>query len=469
VKKLGLRTQLTLIFSLVFAGILFLNTAISYRILKFRLDENLRQELRERAAGLSGYLRFTVGKPHFDYDADDPDEAYFVETSTRYYQIFDKTTGELIDQSHELDLLDFDIDPKDVKALPPSEIFTDAVAGSIRILFHNEIIHTPDGESYLLQIGAPRDPIDDALKQLLMMAIFVVPAGLAVASVASWWMAGRALRPINELTRAAMKIGISDLDRRLPLQGTGDELDQLSITFNDMFGRLAKAIGEMKQFTASISHELRTPLTILRGEAEVMLLQQHSIQEYRRLLASHLEEYDRLAQLINRLLTLARAEAGDIRMHPATIDLDRLTRYLVEQLDGVSSSKQISLSIQSEGPVYVKADREWLESAILNLLDNAIKYTFRGGRITITVENRGAERRLEIQDTGIGIAPEAVPHIFERFYRADPSRSSIHEGVGLGLSLVQWIVQQHMGRVEVNSELGKGSSFTICLPADPGT
>jgi two-component system OmpR family sensor kinase len=468
VKKLGLRTQLTLIFSLVFAGILILNTGISYRILKFRLDENLRQELKERAAGLSGYLRFPNGKPYFEYDADDPDEAYFVESSTRYYQIFDKATGELIDQSHELDLLDLDMDPDDVRAIPSSAIFTDAVAGSAKILFHNEIIHSPQGRNYLLQIGARRDPIDDALQQLLILAIFVVPAGLAVASVASWWMAGRALRPINELTRAAMRIGISDLDRRLPLQGTGDELDQLSLTFNDMFGRLAKAIGEMKQFTASISHELRTPLTILRGEAEVMLLQPHPIQEYRRLLASHLEEYDRLAQLINRLLTLARAEAGDIQMHPEKTDLAQLARYLVEQLDAVSSSKQISLSIQSEEPVYVKADREWLESAILNLLDNAIKYTSGGGRITIMVENRGAERRLEIRDTGIGIAPDAVPHIFERFYRADPSRSSSHEGAGLGLSLVQWIVQQHMGRVEVQSEPGKGSRFAICLPGDPG-
>jgi two-component system, OmpR family, sensor kinase len=271
---------------------------------------------------------------------------------------------------------------------------------------------------------------------------------------------------VKQLTEAAETIGISGLDQRLPLSGTGDELDRLSITFNDMFARLEKAIGEMKQFTASISHELRTPLTALRGEAEVMLLQPHSTEEYRRMLVSQLEEYDRLGRLINRLLTLARADAGDIRMHPTPVDLSQLAQYLVEQLEVVASSKQVMLSIESKEPVYVEADHDWLETVILNLLDNAIKYTPEGGRVTMRVENRGTERMLEIRDTGIGIPPEALPHIFERFYRVDPSRDSSKEGVGLGLSLVQWIIEQHHGRIEVTSEPGKGSCFTVRLPAN---
>jgi len=465
VRQLGLRTRLTLIFSLVFAGILVLIIGSSYRILKFRLDENLRQELRERAAGLRGYLRFEDGKPRFEYDVNDPDEAFFVESSTRYYQIFNAATGDLVDQSHELDLLDLDTGPQFERAIKTHEIFSDAEAGAVRLRFYNEIMRASDGKSYLLQIGGRRDFMDAALKQLLLIAIFVVPVGLAVAAVASWWVAGRALQPVNLLAQAAKEIGISDLDRRLPLRGTGDELDRLSVTFNDMFARLAKAIGEMKQFTASMSHELRTPLTTLRGEAEVMLLQPHSIQEYRRLLASHLEEYDRLARLINRLLTLARAEAGDIKMHPESVDLAQLTRYLVEELETVATSKQVALSIESKGPVNIEADHDWLETAILNLLDNAIKYTPEGGHVTLLVANRGSERILEIRDTGIGISADALPHIFERFYRADHSRNGHNEGAGLGLNLVQWIVEQHHGRIEVKSEPGKGSCFTVSLPA----
>ena len=465
--KLGLRTRLTLIFILVFAGIQVLTTGISYRILKFRLEESLRQELRERAAGLRGYLHFKDGKPSFNYDEGDPDEAFFVETSTRYYQIIDQATGKLVDQSHELDLLNWDIDPDSVQAIQTPKVFSDAEAGAVKLLFHNEVVRSPQGQSYLLQIGANRNPIDAALRQFLLMAAFVVPAGLAFASAASWWVAGRALQPINALTQAAAEIGISGLDRRLPLRGTHDELDRLSTTFNDMFARLEKAIGEMKQFTASISHELRTPITVLQGEAEVMLLQPHSVEDYRRLLASHLEEYGRLTNLINRLLTLARADAGEIRMHPATLDLAQLTRYLVDQLDAVASSKQVSLSMRSDKPVYVRADREWMESAILNLLDNAVKYTPEEGKVTVSVENHVMEQKLEIRDTGIGIAPEALPRIFERFYRADPSRSSHGEGAGLGLSMVQWIVKRHGGRIEVKSELGKGSCFTVWLPAEP--
>ena len=464
-KPLGLRTRLTLIFSLVFACILVLVSAVSYRILEFRLNQNLQQELKERAAGLRGYLHFKNGKPQFEYDPKDPDEAFFVESSTRYYRIFDHATGELIEQSLELDLLDIDIDPESVRAIHPGIRFSDADAGSVRLLFHNEIIRGPHGRSFLVQIGVRRDFTDAALKQFLVMAFFGVPAGLAIASLASWWMAGRALQPVNLLTRTAKEIGISDLDRRLPLRGTGDELDRLSATFNDMFTRLANAIGEMKQFTASLSHELRTPLTALRGEAEVMLLEPHSVQEYRRVLASHLEEYDRLARLINRLLTLARADSGDIKINPEQIDLAGLARYLVEQLETVAGFKQVLLLIKSDEPVYVKADRAWLEAAILNLLDNAIKYTREGGSVTVLAANQANERILEIRDTGIGIPPEALPHIFERFYRADPSRNGSSEGAGLGLSLVRWIVEQHHGRIEVNSEPGKGSCFTVRLPA----
>jgi two-component system, OmpR family, sensor kinase len=466
VKRLGLRARLTLIFSLVFAGILVLVTAVSYHILKFRLDDSLQQELRERAAGLRGYLHFQDGKPRLEYDANDFDEAFFVETSTRYYQVFNLATGDMVDQSHELDLLDLNTDPENVRAIQGHKTFSIIDAGAVKLLFHSEIVRAPGGQSFLVQIGTRRDPIDAALKQFLLMALFVAPVGLAIASAASWWMAGKALQPVRALTQAAKEIGISGLDSRLPLRGTGDELDRLSITFNEMFARLAKAIGEMRQFTASISHELRTPLTVLQGEAEVMLLQPHSVQEYRRLLASHLEEYDRLARLINRLLTLARAEAGDIQLHPTTVDLAQLSRYIVDQLDAVASSKQISLSVKSSEPVYVHADREWLESAILNLLDNAIKFTPEGGNVTIVAENRGTERKLEIQDTGIGIEHEALQHIFERFYRADPSRNNRDQGAGLGLSLVQWIIEQHRGHVDVRSEPGKGSQFTIWLPAE---
>ena len=162
-KQFGLRTQLTLIFSLVFAAILILVTGVSYRILKFRLNENLRQELTERAAGLRGYIHFKEGKPVFQYDPSDPDEAFFVESSTRYYQIFDHATGELVDQSHELDLLDVDMDPDKIRGIGGRTAFSEAETGDVRLLFHNEMIRAPGGHVYLIQIGLRRDFVDGAL------------------------------------------------------------------------------------------------------------------------------------------------------------------------------------------------------------------------------------------------------------------------------------------------------------------
>jgi heavy metal sensor kinase len=466
-RRPGLRTRLALTFSLVFAGVLALILGSAYRIVRFRLDEDLRQELRERAAGLRGYLHFEGGKPQFKYDEDDADEASFVQSNTRYYQIMEAATGELLERSIELDLLDLSTDPEAQRGLLSGKTFYDVDSGAVQLRFYTETIRAPNGKKYLLQIGARRDFVDATLNQLFLIAIFAVPAGLTIAAVAGWWIAGRALQPINLLAQTAKEIGISDLDRRLPIHGTGDELDRLSSTFNDMFARLAKAIGQMKQFTASMSHELRTPLTALRGETEVLLLEPHAVQDYQRLLASHLEEYDRLTRLINKLLTLARAEAGEIPIHMEPIDLAQLTRYLVEQLETVAASKQITLTSESEEPVAIAADHDWMETAILNLLDNAIRYTPEGGHITASAANRGSERILEISDTGVGISPEALPRIFERFYRVDPARDGSGVGSGLGLSLVQWIVEQHHGRIEVKSEPGKGSRFILRLPAPP--
>jgi heavy metal sensor kinase len=272
------------------------------------------------------------------------------------------------------------------------------------------------------------------------------------------------LKPVDELRVAAHQISISRLDRQLPLRGTGDELDRLAETFNQVFGRLREAVEQMKQFTASISHELRTPLTAMRGEAEVALSSHYSGEEYRRVLASQLEEFEKLNRLINELLTLARAEAGEIRLARQPVDLATLVRAAVELMGPVAAEKNISLQVEATGAVEVSGDAQWLERVVLNLLDNAVKFTDRGGRVSLALNAKGEEAVLEVGDTGFGIPPEALPHIFERFYRADTSRSKQVEGVGLGLALVRWIVDAHSGRIEVRSQPGVGSHFAVALP-----
>ncbi len=226
-----------------------------------------------------------------------------------------------------------------------------------------------------MRVGIPLTPADDARKGFLHSVLFLAPLGVLVAAFMGWEMARRALRPMKELAVAARKIDIEQLQQRLPLRGAGDEVDELAQSFNETLGRLENSVAQMKQFTASISHELRTPLTVLRGETEVALLEAHSIEDYRRLLSSQLEEFDKLTRMINDLLVLANAEAGEIRWAEQTVDLSVLATSLAEQLEPVAASKDIELKTVAVPHIHVCGDSSWLERVVLNLLDNSIKFT----------------------------------------------------------------------------------------------
>jgi heavy metal sensor kinase len=462
----GIRARLTLVYILVLTIILIGFGAVSYRILKSRLDNSLSQELAERGAALRGYLHFQGGEVSLEYDQGDPEEAYFVQASIRFYQIYDVNTGRLLAQSPELNLLGLELTHEEVRTMAGGERFYDVQTDAGGLRFRNEVLKPSANEAYLFQIGGSMRQMQDALEHFFNLLLWLIPVSLGLASFIGWWAAGRGLQPVVNLAANVQEIGISDLRRRLPLRGTGDELDQLAAAFNEMFSRLGRTIDEMKQFTASVSHELRTPLAILRGEAEVALMQAGTVEDLRRVMSSQLEEFDKLTRLINQLLTLARAEAGEIRIERQSVDLCHLSKSLVEQMIPVAEARGIKVTMECrQQTVVVAGDASWLERVILNLLDNAMKFTPSGGSIAVIVDESGHSGILGVRDTGIGISPEALPHIFERFYQADPSRSSSgSSGVGLGLSLVQWIVDQHGGTIDVASHVGSGSTFRVALP-----
>src|SRR3989441_10608375 len=306
--------------------------------------------------------------------------------------------------------------------------------------------------------------MEDTLNSLLKALAWLIPTGVLLAAVASWFMAGKALQPVAALGKAAGEIAVSSLDRRLPVRGTNDELDQLATKFNDTLARLQNAVGEMKQFTASISHELRTPLAVLRGEAEVALMEANSTEQYRRVLSSQLEEFEKLSRMINQLLTLARAESGEVAIAHEPVNISAMARSIAEQLEPVAASKDVNLSWNCDSDITLQGDASWIECVVINLIDNGIKFTRPGGHVRINVSGNGADAIFEVADEGIGIPPEAVPHIFERFYRADPSRANRADGAGLGLSLVKWAVDQHHGSVQVDSTPGRGTRFLVNIP-----
>jgi heavy metal sensor kinase len=263
------------------------------------------------------------------------------------------------------------------------------------------------------------------------------------------------------MSAATRHIDVDGLQQRLPLRGVGDELDEVARAFNETLARLEQAVGEMRQFSAAIAHELRTPLAVLRGQTELALMQARTADDYRRALADQLEELDTLSRLVNQLLTLARAEAGEIPLQRLPVDVSALAVSIAEQLEPVAQAKGVGLAAHVTGQVIVLGDAGWLERLLLNLLDNAIKFTPSGGRISVTVALEGQDAVLEVRDTGVGIASEAIPHLFERFFRGDPARSAEAEGAGLGLSLVKWIADRHGAVVSVDSRPDEGSVFVV--------
>jgi len=463
-RPFSLRTRLTLYYSLILAILLAGFGFLAYRSLTLRLEQSSNEELDERAAALKGFLRFRNGQLSLVFNANDPEEAYFVHNATKFYQAFDLRSGELVAQSRDLELLGIQPSPSEVRNLAqnlkPADIET--TQGVIR--FHQGVFHAGPKQAFLIRVGISLQAARMASNEFLRGLLVLIPVGVLLVALGGWQMARSALRPIRDLARAARRIDIERLNERLPLRGTRDELDQLAQAFNHTLARLEDAVGQMRQFTASVSHELRTPLTAMRGEAEVALLEAQSVENYRRVLASQLEELDRLTQMINQLLTLARAEAGEIRLGENPVDLSELVASLGEQMEPVAASSQIKLQVQPAESIVIRGDAEWLERVVLNLLDNAIKFTQEGGRIEVSMAAEGQDAVLRVSDTGIGIPTEAQPHIFERFYRAEPSRSKQVEGVGLGLALVKWIVDRHRGRIEVESRAGEGSCFTVRLP-----
>jgi heavy metal sensor kinase len=445
-RPLTLRTRLTLLYAGVLA-LLFTTLGIAYyHAFARQLDIDANTTLSEITSGVHGYLRFEQGMPVLDYDSADPAQVSFIEEATRYYQVYDVKTGRLLVQSPALEPLGVQYTPDEVRAFGSQPRVQEVQTDQRRIRFSNSVIAPGDGESYLLQVGVPLDPMDEALGRFLGLLLWSVPAAILVGALASRWIAGRALVPLVRLAEATRTIEVTDLRRRLPIRGAGDELDEVAQSFNGALARLEQAVIEMRQFSTAIAHELRTPLAALRGETELALIQARSPDEYRRGLESQLESLDRLARLISQLLTLARAEAGDIPLKRERVDLADLCASVVEQLEPVAQAHGLTLGCQAvTGDVSVTGDRGWIERLLLNLLDNAIKFTPAGGRVTVRVIQDGDSARLEVEDTGVGMQDGG-------------------DTGGLGLRLVKWIADRHNATIDVASRPGAGTTFTLKFP-----
>jgi heavy metal sensor kinase len=319
-----------------------------------------------------------------------------------------------------------------------------------------------DRSTLIVRVAAPLDDVNARLRDLLVLLLVTVPLALAVTAAAAFMITAVAFRPIGGMIATADDISSTNLHRRLELPRSHDEVRALAETLNGMIARIDDAFRSQQQFIADASHELRTPLTVITGELEG-LQQRVEDPAAKEGLQTALTETDRLARLAGGLLLLARSDASQLTLDLRPVRLDELLPECVQLVAGIAAGKSIGFEVNIQEPVETSADREKLKSVFINLLDNALKYSPERSTVTVSLSRDAGGAIVSIEDRGIGIPAEALPHIFRRFFRVDASRTG-REGQGLGLAIVERLVALHGGAVAVSSEPGKGSRFSVTLP-----
>ncbi|HET6201541.1 MAG TPA: ATP-binding protein [Planctomycetota bacterium] len=320
------------------------------------------------------------------------------------------------------------------------------------------------GVPVMIRVARSEARLRHEVGELLLVFCLAFPLAVGLAGVGGYALARRALAPVGAMTERARTITAERLSERLPIDDAGDELGQLATVFNDTFARLERSFGELRRFTADASHELRTPLTAIRTVGEVGLREPRAPGAYREVIGSMLEDVDRMTRLVDSLLTLARADAGEVRLAFEPTDLSELAREVTGQLGVLAEERRQTLLVEAPGRVDATVDRLVLRQALINLVDNAIKYSPLGTRIRVRIGEGPAGPTMEVTNEGPGIPPEHRDRVFDRFYRVDTGRSRELGGTGLGLSIARWAVEAHGGRIELESEPGRGSTFRIVMP-----
>jgi len=317
---------------------------------------------------------------------------------------------------------------------------------------------------YIVQVGTSMESVDQTLNRLLLVLLVTMPLALAISLAGGWFLAGRALRPVDQITVAAQRIAAGDLTQRLNVPASADEIGRLAGTFNNMIARLDTSFRQIRQFSSDASHELRTPLTVMKGETELALRRPREAGDYAMVLESNLEEIDRMTRIVDELLFLSRADMGEVKMEHIPVRLESLLEDIQRQASLLGQERDVQVVLGTIAPAIVLGDELRLRELFLNLVDNAVKYSRPGGKVEIDLTIDDGKALIAITDQGIGISKEEQTRIFDRFYRTDEARAHTKKGTGLGLAICAWIAESHQGRIEVRSELDKGSTFTVILP-----
>lgn len=457
----SIRFRLTVTYTLAF-GILLAVLSISlYRDARARLYAQADAQIEQTAAAVRPLLSVSQSQVTWLVDKKVVDESSYLIA----HAVFDEQ-GRFLDGSSLSSIYNLGFTDAAQQAIQTRSLIWETVPvqqdHQLRTL--NTPITGSDGRTYLLRTGMLLDQAEDDLRQLAASLTTLGPLVMIMGALAGWWLAGGALQPVADITATAKRISASNLTERLPLRGTGDELDRLSTQLNEMISRLENSFEQMSQFISNVSHELRTPLAALRGSSEIALRGDRSQQEYRALLERNLGELDRLGQTVSDLLAVARAEAGQLVLKRRPEDLVELTRDAVESTRALADERGIAIEFQADGEITAEVDPTHFLRLLINLLDNAIKYNRSNGRVDVSMKTLDGWALISITDTGPGIPAGELPHIFDRFYRGQGEHSESIGGTGLGLGLANGVVVAHGGRLTVESQPGEGCTFRVWLP-----
>ena len=442
----SIRTRLTIWYLMVIVVLLLVFSGVAY----FMLDHNLYQNLDNSL-------------------------------QTRSTELILSTSSIIAPQANEL-ILSFDsngnlmreygplIDPTSIKGLVQQALLgqkthmtavtTDKqnvrlYATTFRVPFSNQLL--------VLVVGQLTTGVTGVLDTFRYVLVITAVGVIVLAGIGGLFLASRVLKPVEQITRTAQKIEESDLSQRIAVKND-DELGRLASTLNDMIARLEEAFNRQRQFTADASHELRTPLAIMQAEATLALSKERTEDEYKKSLETISQESTYMSSVIGKLLFLARSDAGKEQFNFEDVDLKDLITGLSTNVEALASDKGIKFTVDAQENLVVSGDKVKLRQLFINILENAVRYTPADGNISVSLVRKDGGALAIISDTGIGIPPEHLPHIFERFYRVDKARSRVDGGVGLGMAIAKYIADSHKGKITVESEVGKGTIFTVTIP-----
>jgi len=453
---MSIRTRLTLWYTSVLAIFIVVLGTIVYAVLAFNFVAGLDRTLRDTASQVISTARV---RPLYDIQVITIPELD-VFGSNVYIEVID-SDRQIARKSANLQRFARTLDDIGLRGVESTRqpVTRDVRTGSAHLRVLTVPLLVNNQLAGYLQVGTLREQVDDALNLLLIVLVGGGMGAIVASAVVGRLLATQALRPIDTITQTALAISrADDLDKRIPQVGPQDEVGRLATTFNIMLDRLERLFRAQQRFIADISHELRNPLTTIRGNVDLM--RRMNCVDVPSLDAIQVES-ERMTRMVGDLLMLAQADAGQ-PIRRERVELDTLMLQVYRQVRPLAAG--IELVIGAEDQATILGDPDRIKQLLLNLVDNAIKYTPQGGQVTLGLQRVEGWAQFSVADTGIGIPAQDLPHIFERFYRVDKARSRAAGGTGLGLSIVRWIVQAHGGKIDVQSEMGKGTTFTVWLP-----